>query len=179
MSGDTCTGYTIGKRRIMARIYNKTTEATLRHDDEYFALIKEHAGDAFDPTLDIWRVEFELKRAGGEGFCLVGKQEDDEEQTEAEQALAEMEGEDLPAIGTLKRALCWSPALWKYLTTRWLRLVEPTEDTNRARWVVHPIWKQIQESFTQPTSTPLSEAQCCLVREQRRALMPPFAEKGG
>ncbi len=167
MSGDTCTGYTIGKRRIMARIYNKTTEAQLRQDDEYFALIQQQAGDAYDPNLDIWRVEFELKREGVQGFCLVGRQEGEEELTEEEQIFAEMEGEDLPTIGTLKKALHWTPHLWQYLTSRWLRLVEPNGDTNRARWGVHPVWKQIQVGFTQASSPPLSEEQCQLVREQR------------
>jgi hypothetical protein len=164
MSGDTCTGYSIGKRRIMARIYNKTQECVIRNNDAYFELLRQQAGEAFDPSQDVWRVEFELKREGVEGFCLIGPQE---EQDEDEEILAEMEGEDLPTIGTLKKALRWAPDLWRYLTTRWLRLVAPNEDKNRARWPVHSVWQQIQAGFTQAASEPLTDEQCQLVREQR------------
>jgi hypothetical protein len=51
LSGDTRTGYTFGKRRIVARIYNKTREAANRNDDEYFALIAQQAGENYDPSL--------------------------------------------------------------------------------------------------------------------------------
>jgi hypothetical protein len=123
----------------------------------------------YDATLDIWRVEFELKREGVEGFCLDGPQEDAPERSEAEQIAAEMDAEDLPTIGTLKKAMRWTPHLWRYLTTRWLRVVEPNGDKNRARWPVHPVWQQIQEGFTHPTSDPLPPEQCKLVREQRHS----------
>jgi hypothetical protein len=169
MTGQTCTGYTIGKRRIVARIYNKTLEATIRNNDEYFKLIEQHAGGKYDPMSEIWRVEFQLRREGVQGFCILGQQEDHEELTTEEQILAEMEGEDLPTIGTLQKAMRWTPHLWQYLTTRWLRLVEPKADVNRARWPVHPVWKQIQEGFTNVASAPLPEEGCRLVREQRHS----------
>ena len=50
--------------------------------------------------------------------------------------------------------------LWEYCAGRpgggsdglpdgWLRYVTPTEDTNRARWPVHPAWQVIQQAFSQ------------------------------
>src|SRR5215469_3330228 len=68
LEGDRCTGYAFGKKRVMARIYNKTIQATDKENDEYFALIRQHAGDRFDPEQDIWRIEFELKREGVKGL---------------------------------------------------------------------------------------------------------------
>src|SRR2546426_1122818 len=51
-------------------------------------------------------------------------------------------------------------ALWEYCAGRpggaadgwpdgWLRYVTPTQDTNRARWPVHPAWTSIQGAFLQ------------------------------
>jgi hypothetical protein len=34
-----------------------------------------------------------------------------------------LEAEDLPSIGTVRKALHWAAQVWRYLTTRWLRLV--------------------------------------------------------
>jgi hypothetical protein len=167
LEGDRCTGYAFGKKRIMARIYNKTIEATAKSNDEYFALIRQHAGDTYNPEQSIWRIEFELKREGAKGFALVTQQEDYDTATDDEQIEAELEGEDLPTIGTLKKALRYAPDLWRYLTTRWLRLTLPNGDQNKARWPVHPVWQQIQAGFSPLTDTLLSEEQCRLVREQR------------
>jgi len=169
MSGDICTGYTFGKRRIMARIYNKTKQATHEENDEYFELVRQQAGDQYDPTQDIWRVEFQLRREGVEGFCIVTEQEDYDDQTIDEQIAAEIEGEDLPTLGTLKKAMRYTPHLWQYLTTRWLWLTVPNGDKNKARWPMHPVWQQIQAAVVASNSEPLSEEQCRLVREQRHS----------
>jgi hypothetical protein len=136
MSGDICTGYSFGKKRIMARIYNKTEKAAPRND-EYFALIQQQAGAKFDPTQDSWRIEFELKREAMTGFSVVIPPEvvaDDDEEIDAE-----LDAEDCPRIGAIKNAMHWAPQLWTYFTTSWLRLTVPNGDTNKARWPLHPV----------------------------------------
>lgn len=49
-------------------------------------------------------------------------------------------------------------SLWEYcagrraadgFSTGWLRYVVPTDDTNRARWPVHPAWVVVQGAFSQ------------------------------
>jgi hypothetical protein len=144
LEGTTCTGYDVGKRRIMARIYDKTVQATRMHLDWYFALLGQAAGDAFDPEQHVWRLEFELKREGVTGFRLQARPEASDPDDEID---AELEGEDLPSVGTIAKALLWLGQLWRYLTARWLRLVTPDEDTNRARWKTHPHWRALQEGF--------------------------------
>lgn len=165
MVDDTCTGMMFGRKRIVARIYNKTTETTNQHNTEYPKLVAQMAGDRYDPTQDIWRLEYELKREGIEGFVLKTRSEvysDDDDEIEAE-----MEGEDLPTIGTLDKALHWMAHVFSYLTQRWLRLVEPNGDSNRARWPVHDTWKALQEGFSTASGATLEPEQVQLVREAR------------
>ena len=165
LDGDRCTGYDLGKRRIVARIYNKTIQAKEHHLDWYFTLLEQQAGDRYDPEQDVWRLEFELKREGIQGFCLYSKPEE----TDPDDVIdAELEAEDLPTIGTIQKALYWAPHLMQYLMTRWFRLVVPGEDTNRARWATHPTWLALKEGFAAAMMTPaLSEEQDLLVRTQR------------
>jgi hypothetical protein len=130
LSGNTCTGYVFGKGHVLARIYHKTRHAQQSHLNWYFALLAQQNGAAFTPTLDVWRLEFQLTRAGVKGFRLATTPEF----TDPDEVIdAELEAEDLPSIGTVRKALHWAGQVWRYLTTRWLRLVEPTQDTNRAR----------------------------------------------
>ena len=164
--GTTCTGYSFGRRRIMGRIYNKSIEARHRHNDAFFTLLAETAGDAFHPEEDVWRVEFELKREGVQGFCLAAPQEASDDD---EVILAELEAEDLPTLGTIRKALHWGPTLWQYLTTRWLRVTVPDGDTNKARWATHPTWAAIQAGYMTACSDPLPEEQGQLVREGRHS----------
>ncbi len=110
-----CTGYDVGKRRIMARIYDKTVQATRMHLDWYFALLGQVAGDAYDPEQHVWRLEFELKREGVTGFRLQARPEASDPDDEID---AELEGEDLPGVGTIAKALLWSGQFWRYLTAR-------------------------------------------------------------
>jgi hypothetical protein len=168
LAGERCTGYHIGKRRIVARVYNKSIQAKAQHLDWYFALLQAQAGAAFSPEQDVWRLEFELRREGVQGFCLYTPPEasDPDEAIEAE-----LEAEDLPTLGTIRKALHWAGQVVRYLMTRWLRLVVPRDDTNRARWPTHPDWQTLQAGFMQllsaSGSTPLPPPQAQLVRTQR------------
>src|SRR5690242_2930959 len=161
LEGDRCTGYDVGRRRIVARVYNKTVQAREKGLDWYIELVRQAAGDAYNPSCDVWRLEFELKREGVTGFQLYTPPEasDPDEVIEAE-----LEAEELPNLGTLKKALHWQAHVWRYLTARWLRLVlRDDEDTNRARWPTHPTWLVLQAGFDDVRS-PISEAKARLVR---------------
>lgn len=163
--GRSCTGYTFGRRTLSARLYNKTVQATQAQLDWYFALLHQHAGDAYDPEQDVWRIEFQLLRDGVKGFRLYGTPDDDDPDTVL---AAELDAEDLPTIGTVKKALHWTPHLWRYLTTRWLRWTAPTEDTNRARWPVRETWQVIQGAYDGwQSGTTLPDDRLALVRAHR------------
>jgi hypothetical protein len=167
LSGNTCTGYVFGKGHVLARIYHKTRQAQQSHLDWYFALLAQQHGASFNPEQDVWRLEFQLTRAGVKGFRLATAPEltDPDEVIEAE-----LEAEDLPSIGTVRKALHWAGQLWRYLTSRWLRLVKPTHDTNRARWPVHPTWAVLREGFAAATArSPLPPSKLSLVRAERHS----------
>lgn len=167
MEGDTCLGYQFGKKRIMARVYNKTQQTAIKHITWYDAYLKERAGAAYNPDQPVWRVEYEIVRDGMKGFCLETTPEvTDDDDTIA----AEMEGEDLPNIGSVPKALHWAAHLWGYLSHRWLRLVMDDGDHNRARWPTHPTWQVLQQGFAPSFALPpLSDAKIKLVRLQRHS----------
>jgi hypothetical protein len=165
LSGNVCTGYVFGKGHVLARLYNKTRQAKQSHLDWYFTLLEQHNGASFDPAQDVWRLEFQLTRAGVKGFRLATKQEltDPDEVIEAE-----LDAEDLPSIGTVRKALHWAGQVWLYLTKRWLRLVEPDDDTNRGRWPIHPTWQVLRDSFVHAmVRSPLPDGKLQLVRAER------------
>ena len=92
-----------GKRKVMARIYNKTIETKERANEAYAALLTARCGDAYDPSQDVWRLEFELNREGAKGFKLYATPELDDDEAELE---AELAAEELEHIGTLATLLC-------------------------------------------------------------------------
>src|SRR5260370_444225 len=71
LSGNACTGYVFGKGHVVARLYNKTRQAKQSHLDCYFTLLEQHNGTLFDPAQDVWRLEFQLMRAGVQGVRLA------------------------------------------------------------------------------------------------------------
>jgi hypothetical protein len=167
MEGDTCLGYQFGKKRIMARVYDKTQQTAIKHITWYDAYLKERAGDAYNPDQPVWRLEYEIVRDGMKGFSLETTLELTDEDDVIE---AEMEGEDLPNIGSVPKALHWAAHLWGYLTKRWLRLVMDDGDKNRARWPTHPTWQVLQQGFAPSFALPpLTENERKLVRLQRHA----------
>jgi hypothetical protein len=144
MEGNICTGYTVGKGHVNARMYNKTIQAQKKHLDWYFTDLAQRNGSLYDPAQPVWRLEFELQRAGVKGFRLVTKQE----QTDPDGLIeSELAAEDLPHIGTVGKALQWLGPVFAYLSHHWLRVVLPTDDDNRARWPTHPTWLALREAF--------------------------------
>jgi hypothetical protein len=142
--GGAATGIQFGRSQVVARLYNKTLETNEKGNEAYAELLTARCGDAFNPDLDVWRLEFELKREGAKGFRLYALPEEGDPDEEVE---AEMSAEELQHIGTLPRFFARMEELFLHLTRHWLRLVETSDDTNRSRWPLHPTWVHLREAF--------------------------------
>jgi hypothetical protein len=163
--GGTFTGFVFGSGSVLARIYNKSLQARQRHDDAYPALLAERNPDTFNPTRDVWRLEFQLRREGTTGFRLYTQPDVDDDDATIE---AELAAEDLPHLGTLPRLFRYEDALWRYLTTHWLRLVEEDGTANHSRWPVHPTWALLCQGVRCLTdATPLTDEAYNVVRGAR------------
>ena len=125
-------------------IYHKSAEIRQQSPDKvWFHELWKRNG--WDGESEVWRVEFRLTRELLHAVSI-------------EQAYA------LPE--SLR-------PLWEYCAGRaaggdglpcgWLRYVIPTEDSNRARWPVHPAWQVVQQAFTQE-----DEGLGPLVRDRKR-----------
>src|SRR5215472_14950989 len=97
----------------------------------YATLLGERHGEHFDLSVELWRLEFQLRREGIKGFRLWSKPEMEDPDAVIDE---ELEAEDLPHLHSVRKALHWAGEVWSYLTRRWLRLVVPTADPNRGRW---------------------------------------------
>jgi hypothetical protein len=163
------TGFDIGKGVVRARIYNKTVEMKKAKQEWYPVLLMARNGDRFDLDLDLWRLEFQLRREGIKGFRLYAKPE----MTDPDAVIdAELEAEDLPHIHSVRKALHWAGHIWQYLTKRWLRLVVPTDDPNRGRWPEHPTWAALRDTFPKLAmrgAPELPEADRKLIRAARHS----------
>jgi hypothetical protein len=140
-------------------------QARQRHDDAYPALLAERNPETFDPDADVWRLEFQLRRSGTTGFRLhTGPDAEDDEAT----IDAELAAEELPHLGTLPRFFRYQEALWRYLTTHWLRVVEDDGTTNRSRWPMQATWALLRDEFGRVAGVePLSDAAQQVVRGAR------------
>jgi hypothetical protein len=165
LAGNTCTGYRFGTGRLQARIYHKSAEVRKKHLDWYADLLALQNGANYNPDLEVWRLEYQLRREGVTGFKLYGVPDVDDSDDLLQ---AELAREDLPHIGTVRKALHWSGALWAYLTRHWLRLVEPNGDANRARWPTHPTWAVLQGGYAQALGkAPPNPGDLDLIRQGR------------
>jgi hypothetical protein len=163
--GGAATGIQFGRSQVVARLYNKTLETKEKGNEAYAELLSARCGDAFDPELDVWRLEFELKREGAKGFRLYAPPEEEDPEEEVE---VEMSAEELQHIGTLPRFFARMEELFLHLTRHWLRLVEESDDANRSRWPMHSTWEQLRAAFgTLAGVPPLDAAGRQLVRGAR------------
>jgi hypothetical protein len=163
--GSRPTGYAFGKGHVQARLYNKTLETKEKANDSYAALLLAKNSESYDPELDVWRLEFQLRREGAKGFKLYAPPEEVDDEAEIE---AELAAEELQHIGTLPRFFARMKDLVLFLTQHWLRLVEDSGSANRSRWPTHPTWLALREQFTDVSHTQaLDEDQRHLVRGSR------------
>ena len=142
--GTTFTGFVFGSGSVLARIYNKSHQAKQKLDDAYFALLAERNPDTFEPKQEVWRLEFQLRRAGIKGFKLYAETDAADEDAVIN---AELSAEELEHIGTLPRFFTHQVALWQHLTQHWLRLVVPDQQVNRSRWPMDPDWMLLHERY--------------------------------
>ena len=151
--------------RDQVRLYNKTLETKEKANESYAALLLAKNGDGYDPELDVWRLEFQLRREGAKGFKLYAPPEEDDDEAEIE---AELAAEELQHLGTLPRFFARMNELVLFLTQHWLRLVEDNGSANRSRWPTHPTWLTLREQFGAiAQAQPLDEDQRRLVRGSR------------
>src|SRR5258708_9051374 len=87
-AGHAPTGYTFGTGDVQARLHNKTVEARDNANDAYFALLAARNGEGYDASLDVWRLEFQLKRDGAKGSKLHALPHADDEDAELEAELS-------------------------------------------------------------------------------------------
>jgi hypothetical protein len=106
--------------------------------EAYAELLTARCGDMFNPEQDAWRLEFELNREGVKGFRLYAPPEEEDSDEEVE---AEVSAEELQHIGTLPRFFARMGELFLHLTRHWPRLVEESDDANRARWPMNSTWQ--------------------------------------
>jgi hypothetical protein len=153
--GNTCLGYRFGSGKpLMARLYNKTAERKKRQDESYGVLLQERAaasGMPYDPTVDVWRLEFELHREAVTSLKLAP--ESDAEDTEAD-IEAELSAEDLPNVGTLPKLFAHLDAIFQHLSYHWLRLVQVSATQVRSRWPLHPTWDLLRRDFGRLADAP-------------------------
>ncbi len=136
---------------VSAVIYNKTNEIKYHSPEKtwFYDLWQRRAeelGIAFTPEMVVWRVEVRFTRPAFREF---------------------------PDVSGAYDVLDHVHDLWTYavghpgggedsLPDGWLRYVIPSDDTNRARWPVHPAWEVIQRAADEE---PLPESE--YEREER------------
>jgi hypothetical protein len=121
---------------VSALIYDKSDEIKYQSPtkvwfhDLWRAVSDEQGVPVWDGEADVWRLEVRFTR---QAFCEFGI-------------------ESVYALSTYLADL-WTYAVGHVgggedgLPDGWLRYVVPTEDSNRARWPVHPAWRCLQGAY--------------------------------
>jgi len=73
-------------------------------------------GTAYRPGEQVWRIEFQVERGYLKDVGLSGPED----------------------------VLAAAERLWSKLTSEWLTLRVPSEDSNRSRWPLSPVWETVQ-----------------------------------
>ena len=110
-------GFEFGRRTtgtVCGRIYDKTAEQVQKGNDYWLQIW----GETFDPSVPVYRVEFEFGRQGLVEFDL----------------------------DTLREAVDAAGALWAWATEHWLTYRSPSSDSNRSRWPVASEWVAVQRA---------------------------------
>ena len=116
--GDRVTGISAGRGQLVMRIYDKLEEAKNSGKGWMLSLLRR-GGHRGGPVT---RVEFQLRKHALDSFDAVarcGRRWD---------GVRELLG-----------------AIWRYCVGSWATLRERTENLQRARWPIDPLWKSIQD----------------------------------
>ena len=116
-ASDDFNGLAFGARAtntVYSRIYDKTIE-TQKKGGHY---VEQTWGPAYDPSLHVKRVEFQMGRKGLRHY----------------------------GIDTPEEAIRSARGLWRNLTVEWLSFRVATADSNRSRWPIAPEWQVVQEA---------------------------------
>lgn len=135
--GNRFSGFSFGRGHISARLYDKTLEIEGSDKTWFRELWRTSAPTVFDPAAPVWRLEYQLRRAGLRGF----------------------ENEDAAAEGQVRRGppildqpndvFASARQLWVYLCEEWLSLREPRTETSRK--ILTPEWQALaDQGFTAP-----------------------------
>jgi hypothetical protein len=130
MNGELCTGFQFGTRRtkaFSARLYDKTVDI----HNTGSTWMRDAWGDAYDPSLPVHRMEFELGRRAIKQFQI----------SDPDQVLEAV------------------PDIWRYCTENWLRLCTPTGDDTKSRWPTDPTWLIVQAASLRQKELGLARVQ--------------------
>jgi hypothetical protein len=127
--GGKFTGWVFGAGSAMsARLYDKTAEIQKSHKTYLYDLWRR---SGWDGESSVWRLEFQFRR----------------------ELLASFR------ISTFSQILDKLGGLWLGATGSWLRLTVPDpDDSNRARWPLHPIWQYVNEIRWRLDDEPLTRS---------------------
>ena len=116
------TGFTFGRDAMVARLYDKGLEVV--HSGKSW--MRDIWGDWLDPSVPVWRLEFQLRR----------------------EVLAEC------SLTSPEDVLAQRSNLWAY-AMRWLSLREPTPGVTRTRWPIADAWSYLTRSQPETGCSPL------------------------
>lgn len=123
-------GFTFGKTGVVGRIYDKTRE--IKEQSKKFYLYDLWKSQGWDGESTVWRAEFEFHT----------------------EVLKKM------GLRDVDNAVRHQNELWAAVTEHWLKLVIPNpNDSNRSRWPVHPVWKEIQSATSEGADPVIKEVE--------------------
>ena len=137
------TGMEFGRRKtggVLLRTYDKTRQVFEMGLDYWYPIWE----DRFDPTLPVWRFEFEFGRSG-----LLSYGIDTPEET-------------LEAVD----------GLWAAATSHLYRFTTPTDDNTPTRWPISPEWAVIQNASLRSDAVPIDRLIEAKKQGTVRKLMP-------
>jgi len=120
VTGRRLTGFMFGKGGLAARLYDKTEECRKKGT----GWLRDIWQDG-DPTLPVWRLEFQFRRLVLSEFHL-------QRIDEVVQSIQD---------------------LWGYGTMRWLSLRKATRDVQAGHWPEDPAWSQLRAVTLAPASS--------------------------
>lgn len=104
-----------GKGDLICRIYDKTR--LMRKKGETW---QREIWRGYDDELPVWRIEFQFRRSALRDFHVDGER-----------------------VHSVADSLAVRQGLWEYAMD-WLSLRDPVEDSNRSRWPVSSLWRELR-----------------------------------